>query len=75
MKINIQTIVIAAAVGIASISYAGTMDKERREAAQIDIGQKTQRFEFRTATERCYAFYGYERHLCLVEVRIRYGMN
>jgi len=75
MKINIHPIVLAAALGIASTGYAGTMDNERREAAQIDIGQKPQRSEFKAATERCYAFYGYERHLCLVEVRIRYGMN
>jgi hypothetical protein len=75
MKINIQTIVIATAVGIASIGYAGTMDKERLEAAQVDTGQETQRSELKAATERCYAFYGYERQHCLVEVRIRYGMN
>jgi hypothetical protein len=75
MKINIRTIVMAAAVGIASIAYAGSMDRERLEAAQVDPGEETQKSEFKAATERCYAFYGYDRQHCLVEVRIRYGTN
>jgi len=75
MKINIQTIVVAAALGIASIGYAGTMDKERCEAAQADTAQASQKSGIKAATERCYAFFGYERQHCLVEVRIRYGMN
>jgi len=75
MKINIQTIVMAAVLGIASVGYAGTMYNEQRKAAQVDTGQETQKSEFKAATERCYAFYGYERQHCLVEVRIRYGMN
>jgi hypothetical protein len=75
MRINIQTIVMAAALGIVSIGYASTMDKERRETAQVGTGQETERAELKAATERCYAFYGYERQHCLAEVRIRYGMN
>lgn len=75
MKINILTIVITAAMGVGSSGYAGSMDKKRCEAEQINARQQTQNAEFKAATERCYTFYGYGRQHCLVEARIRYRMK